>query len=206
MENQIQKFCSIPLLFFQRFDLDHGAALKIERKMSHLNITFDRYASIGTVMHYSLVISTRDSSHRLAHCKLSRLRCHGHSLRLSSYLYRIKRKNSWCSACSLQLQDVVLLLLDCPASEPLRHPFWLYFFHLDLWSRVGPTVGSLRSRFHPSKGVGLHHHQTLMLHIRGCIKFNFFYPRGSGNQIEGPGDQKPKNISTSIKRSVEMLL
>jgi len=42
--------------FFQRFD--HGAALKIERKMSHLNITFDRYASIGSVMHYIMVIST----------------------------------------------------------------------------------------------------------------------------------------------------
>jgi len=31
-------------------------ALKIECKMSHLNIAFDRYASIGTVMHYILVI------------------------------------------------------------------------------------------------------------------------------------------------------
>jgi len=30
---------------------DHGAALKIECKVSHLNIAFDRYASIGTVMH-----------------------------------------------------------------------------------------------------------------------------------------------------------
>jgi len=30
----------------------------MERKMSHLNIiAFDRYASIGTVMHYILVIS-----------------------------------------------------------------------------------------------------------------------------------------------------
>jgi len=35
----------------------YGAALKIERKMSHFNIAFDRYASIGTVMHYILVIS-----------------------------------------------------------------------------------------------------------------------------------------------------
>jgi len=41
--------------FFQRFD--HGVALKVERNMSHLNIAFDRYASIGTVMHYILVIS-----------------------------------------------------------------------------------------------------------------------------------------------------
>jgi len=46
------------LLFFPTFRLlDHGAALKIERKMSHLNIAFDRYAWIGTVMHYILVIS-----------------------------------------------------------------------------------------------------------------------------------------------------
>jgi len=41
--------------FFHRFD--HGAALKIKRKMSHFNIAFDRYASIGTVIHYILVIS-----------------------------------------------------------------------------------------------------------------------------------------------------
>jgi len=57
MENRTQKFCSILLLFFQRFD--HRAALKIERKMPHLNIAFDRYASIGTVMHYILVRSSR---------------------------------------------------------------------------------------------------------------------------------------------------
>jgi len=55
MENRAQKFCSIPLLFFQRFD--HGAALKIECKMLHLNIAFDPYASTGTGMHYILVIS-----------------------------------------------------------------------------------------------------------------------------------------------------
>jgi len=29
--------------------------------MSHLNITFDRYASIGNVMHFILVISVRKS-------------------------------------------------------------------------------------------------------------------------------------------------
>jgi len=58
MENRTKNFCSIPLLFFQRFD--YGAALKIERKMSHLNIAFDRFASMGAVMHYILVISCRD--------------------------------------------------------------------------------------------------------------------------------------------------
>jgi len=57
MKNRTQKFCRISLLFSHRFD--HGAAPKIERKMSPLNIAFDRYASIGTVMHYILVISPR---------------------------------------------------------------------------------------------------------------------------------------------------
>jgi len=33
--------------------------LKLERKMSHLNIAIDRYASIGTIMHYILVINIR---------------------------------------------------------------------------------------------------------------------------------------------------
>jgi len=46
--------------YFNHFSTsDHGAALKIERKTSQLNIAFDRYASIDTIMHYILVISTR---------------------------------------------------------------------------------------------------------------------------------------------------
>ena len=54
-------------------------------------------------------------------CELSRLRCHGHSLLLSSYLHRKSRKeNSACSACGHPLQDLNHFLLDCPASEPLR--------------------------------------------------------------------------------------
>ena len=53
--------------------------------------------------------------------ELSRLRCHGHSLLLSSYLHRINRKeNSACSTCRHPLQNLNHLLLDCPASEPLR--------------------------------------------------------------------------------------
>ena len=54
-------------------------------------------------------------------CELSRLRCHGHSLLLSSYLHRKSRKeNSACSVCGYLLQDLNHLLLKCPASEPLR--------------------------------------------------------------------------------------
>jgi len=44
-------------VFFQRFN--HGDALKLECKMLHLNIAFDRYDSVGTVIHYILVISVR---------------------------------------------------------------------------------------------------------------------------------------------------
>jgi len=58
MENRTQKLRSILLLHFLAFlQLDHGVALKTELKMSHLNVAFDRYASIRTVMHYILVIS-----------------------------------------------------------------------------------------------------------------------------------------------------
>ena len=54
-------------------------------------------------------------------CVLSRLRCHGHNLLFSVYLYRISLKeNSACSACRHPLQDLNHLLLDCPASEPFR--------------------------------------------------------------------------------------
>ena len=69
-------------------------------------------------------------------CELSRLCGHGHSLLLSSYLHRISRKeNSACSACGHPLQDLNHLLLDCPASEPLRKSiFGSSLSILDLWS------------------------------------------------------------------------
>jgi len=51
------KFLLHSAAFFQRFD--HGIALKRERKMSYLNIAFDRYASISTIMHFIFVISLR---------------------------------------------------------------------------------------------------------------------------------------------------
>jgi len=60
MENQTQNFTAFRCFFFSAFQpLDRGAALKLERKMSHLNIAFDRYASISTVMHYILVITNK---------------------------------------------------------------------------------------------------------------------------------------------------
>ena len=103
-------------------------------------------------------------------CELSRLRCHGHSLLLSSYLHRISRKeNSACSACGHPLRNLNHLL-DCPASEPLRKSiFGSSLSILDLWSRpwgVAQLLGLLGipPRPHPSEGVGeyLHHHLRAM--------------------------------------------
>ena len=93
-------------------------------------------------------------------CELSRLRCHGHSLLSSSYLHRISQKeNSACSACGHPLQDLNHLLLDCPASEPLRKSiFGSSLSILDLWSRpwgVAQLLGLCEVPLcpHPSKGV-----------------------------------------------------
>jgi len=74
---------------------------------------------------------------RLIRYELSRLRCHGHSLLLSSYLCRIRRKeNSSCSACEHLLQDMTHLLHDCHASQPLRRAiFGTTSSIFDLWSR-----------------------------------------------------------------------
>ena len=98
---------------------------------------------------------------RPGRCELSRLRCHDHSLLLSSYFHRISRKeNSGCSACGHSPQDLNHLLLDCPASEPLRKSiFGSSLSILDLWSRPWGVAGLLGlrgvpSRPHPSEGSG----------------------------------------------------
>ena len=94
-------------------------------------------------------------------CELSRLCCHSHSLLLSSYLHRISRKeNSACSACGHPIQNLNHLLLDCPASKPLRKSiFGSSLSILDLWSRpwgVARLLGlrGVPPRPHPSEGIG----------------------------------------------------
>ena len=94
-------------------------------------------------------------------CELSLLRCHGHSHLLSSYLYSTSRKEiSACSACGHPLQDLNHLLLDRPASEPLRKSiFGSSLSILNLWSRswgVAQLLGlrGVPPRPHPSEGVG----------------------------------------------------
>jgi len=79
--------------------------------------------------------------------------CHSHSLLLSSYLFKIIRKeNSSRSASGHHLQDLTHLL-DCPASETLRRNLLHYFFHFDLWSRQMGLRG-VPPRLHRSKGSG----------------------------------------------------
>jgi len=98
---------------------------------------------------------------RLICCKLSQLRGHGHNLLMSSYLCRIKqKKNSSYSTCGHPLQDLTHLLLDCPASEPLRCAiFGTTSSILDFWSRPWGVAQLLGLRGvppcpHPSKWVG----------------------------------------------------
>ena len=72
-----------------------------------------------------------------ARCVLSRLRCNGYSLLLSSYLSRIGRvENSSCSACGHPSQDSSHLILHCPATGSLhRSLFGDFLPFYDLWSR-----------------------------------------------------------------------
>ena len=98
---------------------------------------------------------------RPARCVLSRLRCNGHSLPLSSYLSRIGRigNPSW-SACRHLFQDISHLILHCPATDSLRRSLFGYSLSLyDLWSRpwgVTQLLGlhGLPPCPHPSEGVG----------------------------------------------------
>ena len=78
-------------------------------------------------------------------CELSRLRCHGYSLLLSSYLHRISRKeNSACSACGHPLQDFNHLL-DCPPLNRFVNlslaPLSLYSWPMVQTFGCGPTLG-----------------------------------------------------------------
>jgi len=77
---------------------------------------------------------------RLIRCELSRLRCHGHSLLLTSYLCRIKRKqNSSCNACRHPLQDLTHLLLIVLHLSLSGAPFLALFLP---FLTSGPDLGA----------------------------------------------------------------
>ena len=92
---------------------------------------------------------------RHARCVLSRLRCNGHSLLLSSYLSRIGRiENPSSSTCGHSFQDTSHLILHCPTMDSLHcsllgNSLSLY----DLWPRPwGSMVFHYASI--PRKGSG----------------------------------------------------
>ena len=112
------------------------------RHISHFHLNFQ----VPEVSSEELLLS------RSIRSELSRIRCHGHRLLLSSYLHRISRKvNSACSACGHPLQYLNHLLLNCPASEPLRKSIFGSSLSRSMVQtlRCGPTVGSPRSSSAP---------------------------------------------------------
>ena len=74
---------------------------------------------------------------RHARYVLSRLRCNGHSLLLSFYLFRICRiDNPSCSACGHSSKDTSHPILHCPATDSLRSLLFGDSLSLyDLWCR-----------------------------------------------------------------------
>ena len=72
-------------------------------------------------------------------CKLSRLRCHGHSLLSSSYLHRISRKeNSACSACDFLYRTSII---SSSSVLPLNPFVNLSLAPLSLFLMYGPDLG-----------------------------------------------------------------
>ena len=109
-----------------------------------------------------------------ARCVLTRLRCNGHSLLLSSCLSRIGRiENPSCSTCGHSFQNTSHFILHCPAMDSLCRSLFGDFLSLyDLWSRprgVAQLLGSKVFRHAPnlSEGVGQQQQQqSWMVSIR----------------------------------------
>ena len=98
---------------------------------------------------------------RQARCVLSRLRCNGHSLLLSSYFSRNGRiENPSCSACGHSSQDTSHLILHCPATDslcPLLFDNFLSLQPLVQTLESFPTSGApLSSAINPSLGITSH--------------------------------------------------
>ena len=93
--------------------------------------------------HVSSISTEEHVLPRHARCVLSRLRCNGHSLPLSSYLFKNGRiENPCCSACGLSSQNTSHLILHCPATDSLRRSL---FGTLCFSTTSGPGPGMLPS-------------------------------------------------------------
>ena len=99
------------------------------RHISHSHLNFQ----VSEVSSEELLLS------RSIRSELSRLRCHGHSLLLSSYLHRISRKeNSDCSACGTLYRTSII----SSSTVLLLNPFAnLFLAPLSLFSIYGPDSG-----------------------------------------------------------------
>jgi len=71
-------------------------------------------------------------------------------------------ENFSCSACGHPLQNLTNLLLDFPASEPLRRAIFgstsIFGPDLGAWSDCWISVKLVSPRPHSSEGVGWYHH------------------------------------------------
>ena len=122
---------------------------------------------------------------RHARCVLSRLRCNGQGLLLSSYLSRYGRiKNPSCSARGYSSQDISHLILHCPATDSLRR---------SLFVSLRPPVQTLgefpgfwgsmvfRHAPIPRKGSGKQQQQKFRSSLFRKIRVNTFF--GDGQKV-----------------------
>jgi len=120
-------------------------------------------------------------------------RCHSHSLLLSSYLCRIKRKDNSRSACGHQLQDLTYLFLHCAASElsgasslALLLSVLISDFDLGAWPDCWASEEFFRAP-NPQKGpsntttkrhiLNLHHFTAIRIELDAIHNLKFFISR-----------------------------
>ena len=107
------------------------------------------------------VASEELSLPRAARCQLSRLRCNGHSLLLTSYLHRIGRStSSYCPLCGSGNHDLSHVFSSCPSLSSTREAiFGPSVSIFDLWVRpwgVARLLGlrGVPPRPYPPDGAG----------------------------------------------------
>ena len=112
----------------------------------------------------------------------SRLCCNGHSLVLSSYLFRMVRiENPSCSACGHSPQDTSHLILHCPTTDSLHRSLFGHSRSLrPLVQALGscPASGALWSSAMPPiprKGPGNNNNVPVVIFpIASCSSCGFW--------------------------------
>jgi len=139
-----------------------GGSCRLVLTDEHQSIPNSKCATTSNPTQSTKLVSSEEQAlPRLIRCELSRLRCHGHSLLLPSYLCRIKRKeNSSCGSCGHHLQNMTHLFLDCPhpslsdaSTLALLLPFFTSNPDLGAWPDCWVSVEFLYVPI-PRKGSG----------------------------------------------------